>query len=284
MNEMSKTMMKFGSDFNMNLNDFFSAMYLCGRVVDYTWEEEDRNGINPLNSVSAIPMFIGEEIKKQIPIASASSVVICRHLKVSYKKYGPVSQFKKAGFKLQNYKAAPAKPFTPDISVTTNGTISYIEIKKIKPLTKINKIYQPTYPVIFAPSGTTHSLISNNYGSSAIFSSPANGDLMTFFHEGQIFNDIARLLKFRINKEQLFFGAYIFSTPGSININDIDARIDAILKAFNGAVISGNAEVLSELYGYLNSWPASQIQYSTRTAYYGSRKGYDIYGVAFEIH
>jgi len=267
----------------MNLNDFFSAMYSCGGVVDYTWEEEDRSGINPLNSSSTKQMFIGEELKKQIPIASASSVVICRHPKVSYKNYGSVSQFKKAGFKLQNYKAVPVKAFTPDISVTTNGTISYIEIKRIKPFTKINKIYQPTYPFIFATSGTTPPLISNNYGSSAIFSSPANGDLMTFFHEGQIFHDIARLLNFRINKEQLFFGAYIFSTAGRINIDDINTRIEAILTAFKGAVISGNAEVLSEGYGYLNSWHASQIEYSKRTGYYGSRNGYDIYVVAFEI-
>lgn len=279
----------------MNLTDFTIALNHCGSSVDITWKEEDKKSINPLNNMVSRPLFIGEEVKKCIPTVSPSSVVICMHPTITYNKYGKVSSFVSSGYILPNPTPVGPKPFTPDIVVNTRSTISFIEIKKITNQTPIRGTKVKTYPTIFAPSGTNVPLVSNTYGNSgsAIFSSPSNGNLMTFFHEGQIFHDVARLLNFRQSNEKLFFGAFIFSpTDLAITQTDIENRLDTTLNSFNS--FGERAEVFSEGYGFLNSWPVPSLSSSNFTKAttngfqngaisYGSKTSHEIFAIAFEI-
>lgn len=284
----------------MTLHDFTAAMGRCGtnQTFDHTWKEEDKGRVNPLNSSNnpQVPKFIVEEIKKNV---KAPSSVVPQQPTVNYKDYGSVASFRMNSFVLPNVAVTSSMPLTPDIVVNTNGSVSYVEIKRLKPTTFNRRIAKsiPTNPMLFASTGTSTRnlqalLRANTYASNAIFTSPSNGQLMTFFHEGQIWNDVLRLLNFRTNNESLFIGAFVFS-PSNLNltINDMQCRLDLILSEMRAVCLSGTFEVFSEGNGHLNSLTASPANFvkascngfANGVQNFGSKSGNTIYGFAFEI-
>lgn len=153
-----------------------------------------------------------KKFTSEIEFHLRSKRICCKRFKVGQERWANCKTLD-PNFKYNAYELSQ-NGFKPDIVIQDKNGLNLIEIKKIY------STGQGLYNFLY--TGNRTRLSSHNWGEAAIFLKN-NNKFLTFFHEGQLWQDAMRLINFASTKDQNYLLGF-FQNSAANNISTLDFK------------------------------------------------------------